>query len=181
MPPVTITQPAPPAAEPGRPRSTPDRETVIRLYHDEEMDLAQLAERYGYSVSGMCKLMERYGIERRPKGWVPHTEPTRETLTRLTHEEGLTDRQIAERYGVTKEAVWARRKRYGIASRDAAGIDAPATHTPDPTPFPPPRTGKSKAGRPAKRPWLRLSETERKIVGRRVDEFLIYAQMRKAA
>lgn len=164
---------------PAKRRTKPDRETMIRLYHDEELDLAQIGERYGYSARGMAKIMDRYGIERRPKGWLPPTEPTRETLTRLTHEEGLTDAAIAERYGITKAAVWARRKRYGIASRDAADNAAPATHTPDPAPTPPPRTGKAKQGQPPKRPWLRLSETERKIVARRVDEFLIYAQLRR--
>lgn len=120
---------------PEKPRTEPDQATLFRLYHDEELNLAQIGERYGHSRNWAAKLMDKYGIERRPKGWRP-PEP------------------------------------------DPDALD---THTPDPLPVPPPRTGKSKLGRPPKRPWLRLSDMERRIVGRWVDEFLIYKQVREAA
>jgi transposase len=115
---------------PEKPRTEPDQATLFRLYHDEELNLAQIGERYGHSRNWAAKLMDKYGIERRQKGWLP---------------------------------------------------PVPDTHTPDPLPVPPPRTGRARQGRPPERAFLRLSETERRIVQRNVDSFLMYAQVKEAA
>jgi hypothetical protein len=56
---------------PEKPRTEPDQATLFRLYHDEELNLAQIGERYGHSRNWAAKLMDKYGIERRQKGWLP--------------------------------------------------------------------------------------------------------------
>lgn len=109
----------------------------------------------------------------------------RATLRRLYEDEQLTDKQIGERYGVTGKAIHQRRQRAGIDSRPRGMYDRgtqPAAHelphTPDPLPVPPP--GKRRKGvRKPKRPFLRLSEVERKIVQRSVDQFLVWCEARK--
>ena len=53
--------------DPGR-RWPPGAEELRRAYWDEGLDLRGVGERFGYTASGICRLMERHGVPRRPQG-----------------------------------------------------------------------------------------------------------------
>jgi hypothetical protein len=154
---------------------------------------------YGVGMGVLRRWFDEREVPRLPSGKRPadlatpeRRRPSKAELIEMN--KTMSQKAIARKLGFGHSTVnmWFREE--GIAARvgtrakvDIASAeyeflpDAPDTYTPDPTPVPPPRTGKAKPGRPAKRPWLRLSETERRIVARRVDEFLVYAQVKQAA
>jgi transposase len=186
MPPANPT-PVPPAAE------------LNQLHNTTCMTYRQMAAFYGVGLATIRRWMDEQNVPRLQSGKRPaelaapeRRRPSKAELERM-YADGMNQKQIAVHTGFSKSTINTMFRDYGIVTRvgtrttvDIASAEYEflpddLEYTPDPTPFPPPRTGKSKAGRSAKRPWLRLSEMERKIVGRAVDEFLIYAQMRKAA
>ena len=184
---MTITQPAPPAAE------------LTELHHARGLTMRQMCDVYGVGMGVLRRWFDEREVPRLPSGKRPadlatpeRRRPSKAELIEMN--KTMSQKAIARKLGFGHSTVnmWFREE--GIAARvgtrakvDIASAeyeflpDAPDTYTPDPTPVPPHRTGKAKPGRPAKRPWLRLSETERRIVARRVDEFLVYAQVKQAA
>jgi transposase len=170
------------------------------MHNARGLTYRQMAAFYGVGLATIRRWMDEQNVPRLQSGKRPaelasveRKRPSKAELQAL-YAQGMSQKAIAKQLGFGHSTVnmWFREE--GIATRPGTrgtvdiashayehiGADvAELDHTPDPTPVPPPRTGKSKAGRSAKRPWLRLSEMERKIVGRAVDEFLIYAQMRR--
>jgi transposase-like protein len=45
-----------------------DKATLIRLYEGAGLSIATIAQRYGSHTSNVSRLMDEYGIARRPRG-----------------------------------------------------------------------------------------------------------------
>jgi transposase len=189
---------------PRNPRPAPPAAELTDLHHARGLTLKQICTVYGEGIGVVRRWFDEQNVPRLQSGKRPAelATPERRRPSRAEMEElyaqGLSQKEIAEKTGFSKSSVNQWFREAGIATRPIGGAikvrptdaeyefigpdhDELDTHTPDPTPFPPPRTGKARLGRPPKRPWLRLSDMERRIVARRVDEFLVYAQVRKAA
>lgn len=111
--------------------------------------------------------------------------PGEATMYRLYVEERKTLPEIAAVLGVNPQSAKKYLARADIPARQGANAhkrpaeeDAPAAHLADPTPFPTPgKRGRGKAG--PVRPFLRLGETERRVVARAVDGFLLWLETSK--
>ena len=182
----------------------PPRAELKRLHHEDGLNLKEIARHLGVSYPTVKRWFYDEDIPRRmgrprtakrlqpspatppPKPRAaPVKAPPSEELRRLYQDEGLPISAIAARFGTHKKSVWRWMARAGIERRPRGrSEEAPPmpevlpAHIPDPAPFPEP--GKRRQGaRTPVRPWLRLSDAERRIVQRNVDDFLVYAAMRK--
>lgn len=103
----------------------PDGVTLHRLYVDERMTTRQIAEIYGVDKVSVGRWLAKYGIPKRLKGrGLAHRgvePPAAEVLRSLVHDQHLSYREIAKRYGVDFTAVphWL----------DRHGIERPAVWT----------------------------------------------------
>lgn len=107
--------------------------------------------------------------------------PAAEALRDLYVDQKLTQLEIAERYNVHQTMVSRWILAAGLSRRRPKQPPPPppaAAFIPDPAPFPTP----GKRGTPQRqhRPYLRLTEQQRKLVNQRIDLFLIHIEMRKA-
>lgn len=177
----------------------PPRADLERLHHEVGLNLQEIAAHVGVSYPTVKRWFYDEDIPRRigrprtskrirkpqPKQRAaPVKAPPAEEIRRLYHDEGLPISAIAAHFGTHKKSVWRWMAAAGIERRprgrseDPPTVEAPPAIDPDPAPFPKP--GKRRQGeRTPVRPWLRLSDTERGIVGRTVDEFLVWAAMKR--
>jgi AraC-like DNA-binding protein len=82
-----------------------DMDTVRRL-HDEHWTMKAIAQHVGVSERTLAHRMDEAGLERRDPN-VARAKVTRAQLIAAV-EEGLTGKEIAERYGARVETVWTR-------------------------------------------------------------------------
>lgn len=100
----------------------PDRETLRRMYWDECMTQAEIAEVYGKSDSTIGNWFRDYGIETRDvRAAQRAVTPDRDTLYRLYVVERIPANKIAQRIpGIDEARVLLLLERYGIERRDRA-------------------------------------------------------------
>jgi transposase-like protein len=87
----------------------PDAATLRRLYHIEGLSLRAIAERFGVRHISVRRWFRKYGLEPRATGrGLAHygrTEPTRDELQRLVHQEYRSYQQIGALFNVDPAAV----------------------------------------------------------------------------
>ncbi len=94
-------------------------DTVRRLYVDHGWSAAEIATHVGCSVSTVFFRLRRLGVPSRPPRPRECSRPADAELRRLHLDEGLTLRQIATRFSVTRQAVWRWLTSAGIPPRPA--------------------------------------------------------------
>jgi hypothetical protein len=96
-------------------------EAVRRMYHDEELTLAQLAERTGVRLTSVQNFMRRNDIPRRPRQRFPVPAPLvalgPEGVQRMYWDENLNQAEIGARIGVDGKAVGHYMRSRGIPTR----------------------------------------------------------------
>jgi len=107
-----------------------DAETLRHLYHEQEMTVYEIAERFGRSYNTVLHHFEKHGIERRSAAEsrelrgtnpslpddAPHSDP--EWLREKYHDEGLTLAEVADEAGIeSAEAILAQMQHHGIERR----------------------------------------------------------------
>jgi DNA-binding transcriptional regulator LsrR (DeoR family) len=111
-----------------RKRGKPSRADLERMYYDEGLTLAQIARRCGCGQSTVSRLMRQYGFKTRSNRDYIRLEIPREELERLYYDEGLTQAEIARRYGCNMDTVGKRMQEYGMKTRiqaDYRRVDVP--------------------------------------------------------
>ena len=97
----------------------PDRETLDRLYTDEGLSFAQIGRRIGVSSGTATKMVDEYGIKRRPKRLgLTALGFDRDRLYELYVTNKMSLNDIARMVGVSGSNVWNQLKRYGIERRE---------------------------------------------------------------
>ena len=89
-----------------------DVEQIVRLYVEEGLRGAAIAQRFGCSDAAIYRVLEDAGIERSRWARLP-----REEVVALYRDEGLTLAEIADRYGVTRFSVARFLRRLGFATQ----------------------------------------------------------------
>lgn len=87
-----------------------------RLYLEEQLGVAAIAQRFGCSPATISNWLRRCNIATRSGRFQPIDVP-RELLERLYAEERLSIGEIATRLGVSTGTVANRRRTYGIPRR----------------------------------------------------------------
>lgn len=103
-------------------------------------------------------------------------KPDREDLRRMYEDEHLTQRQIAAKLGAALSSVRKWMAEESIETR-LGRHGQPEYMTQQPEPVPEPEAEPEHRG--LRGTFRRLSEVERKIVQKNVDDFLIYAAMQR--
>jgi transposase len=87
------------------PRTDVSDDDIRRLYTSEGQTAAEIAAHLGCPATTVYNRLQRLGVPRRPA--VPRTRirPADDELRRLYDGEGLSLRQLAERFSVTRQAV----------------------------------------------------------------------------
>jgi len=100
---------------------TPWREesTLRQLYHDEGLSLNEVAEVLGTTKSTVIRWMNHHDIERRSRQCPWDGEPWQdeETLRQLYVEEGMSQPQIAEKFGCSNKTISRWMKKFDIKVR----------------------------------------------------------------
>jgi len=91
-------------------------EEIRRLYVDEGLSDAKVAAALPIETSGQAvyRFRRKVGIEGHGPGRTSPLEPHREEIVRLYTSGEASDDSLAERYGVSSEAVRQARKRWGV-------------------------------------------------------------------
>ncbi len=114
------------------PRERPSIETVIGLYVDEGLTLAETGDRFGYSTSWVAGQLRAAGVRLRQPGSAPgyrriDVGAEAELVADISelYGQGLSMDAIGERYG--RSAWWVRQRldRAGVAPRDPGGLPGP--------------------------------------------------------
>ena len=97
-----------------------DRDTLQRLYWDENLKQAEIAERIGCDPATVSVWMSKLDIETKPSNRRYESEPwrDRDTLQRLYWEDELTQPEIAEKLGCNLHSVQRWMDRLGVKARD---------------------------------------------------------------
>ena len=96
------------------------RDVLLELYGRQEMTLAEIASRFGCSLSGVAKLLRRHGIPVRSslgKRVRPDDPISADVLRRLYVDEGLSIAETARRLHTSTDKVALRLRRYDIPRR----------------------------------------------------------------
>lgn len=109
-------------------------------------------------------------------------KPKRVELEYMYHEQHMTQREIAAAVGYSYAAVKRWFVDYAIPRRSSGwGKQQREETLPAATPAPPkpPATKRRRGSRKPVRPFLRLTSTERGIVQKQVDHFLVWVAMKR--
>jgi excisionase family DNA binding protein len=98
-------------------------EKAARLYLDEKLTVAEVASELGVSRPTAYKWLRDSGVKIEKRKMRPSTRYSREELEDLYVEQGLSLREIAERFGVTTPSVHSALAKYEIPHR---GLGAPS-------------------------------------------------------
>jgi transposase len=90
---------------PARFRADIDDGEIVRLYTQQGLTAAEIAEQVGCSTSLVYGRLARGGVERRPQALRRRPGPTAQEISHLYGDCGLSLRDLAERDGVTTRAV----------------------------------------------------------------------------
>lgn len=90
-----------------------DKETLERLYCEQDLTQSEIAERYDVTQALISRWLRKTGVvESEDKPW--HDE---ETLRRLYHEEGLDQSEIADKFGIAPNTVSEWMSKHDITTR----------------------------------------------------------------
>jgi transcriptional regulator with XRE-family HTH domain len=95
-------------------------EKLTELYHEQGLTLAQTAKAVGVSVPTVRVRMAEFGIDVRSRGGAGGRKKiviSKEKLTELYHEQGLTLQEVADKCGVSLPTVRARMEEHGVDVR----------------------------------------------------------------
>lgn len=105
------------------PRTDVSDDDIRRLYISGGQTAAEIAAHLGCPTTTVYNRLQRLGVPRRPAVPRRRTRPADDDLRRLYSNEGLTLRQLAERYSVTRQAVQQWLVAAGIPRRRPAAPD----------------------------------------------------------
>lgn len=95
-----------------------DEETLRELYWGEQLSIQQVANRLGTDRNVVHEWMKRNGIERREANPSDQEYNNKELLQELYWEKGLSQSEIAEKFGVSQGAITNAMNRLGVETRD---------------------------------------------------------------
>ena len=95
-----------------------DAETLRRLYINEDLERAEVAERVGCHPSTLDDWLTRHGIQKGQQTALPNDETE---LRRLYHGEEMSQAELAERFDTSQTTVCATLQRQGIETRGPGG------------------------------------------------------------
>jgi DNA-binding CsgD family transcriptional regulator len=87
------------------------------LYYDEGLTQDEIARRYGCNLDTVGKRMQEYGMKTRIQADYWRVNVPREELERLYYGEGLTQAQIARRFGYSEALIAQRMRAFGMDTR----------------------------------------------------------------
>ena len=101
------------------PSSERDKE-IVRLFIEEGLDQIRIGKRFGISHSRVSQIIRSAGYTREDQrkaadGWVPDDE-----IQRLYEDEGLSQRALAKKLGMSKSGVRSRLLAMGVSLRTRA-------------------------------------------------------------
>jgi len=105
----------------GRPRATVDVAEAVRLYVDEQLPVAKVAEQVGVHPGVVRARLIEAGVTIRKAGR-PRFNMSADEIVRLRSDENLTVVQIAERFGVHPGTVGERLLEGGVNLRSAVTV-----------------------------------------------------------
>ena len=113
----TITSQAP--SRPRRPSTPrpPEPATLRRLYTDEGLTVAAVADRLGVANGTAHKWLFAAGVPMRPPATTPRTDVDDEDIRRLYTSEGQTAAEIAAHLGCPTTTIYNRLQRLGVPRR----------------------------------------------------------------
>lgn len=99
-----------------------DKSTLATLYYDEGLEQKEIAEKFGVARNTISRWMSRHDISpgrglrrEHPKAEQPDPEyRKKEVLERLYYDEGLTQKAIAEKFGVSHHSISRWMNHHGI-------------------------------------------------------------------
>lgn len=98
-----------------------DKDILEELYVEKELSSRDVADELNCGQSTVLRWLRRHDIDRRREGRrqidLPEPLDNPDELRRLYRTEQLSTNEIAEKYGVTRQVVRARLKRFGIEMR----------------------------------------------------------------
>jgi transposase len=94
-----------------------DAETLRRLYHEEGLTQAEIAERVGVSNSTISRRMQQHDIRRRKPGPRQKSGGNPVIIRWLYHGKGLTLKEVGKRLGIHANTVRRRMQEYDISRR----------------------------------------------------------------
>lgn len=96
-----------------------DEKTLRELYWDEGLSTREIADKLGCAGPTIVKAMDEHGVETRSSGEAQQDPPAdKETLTKLYHERGLTQYELAEELDCSQSSINRWLSRYGINTKD---------------------------------------------------------------
>lgn len=80
---------------------------AVEMYRaNRQLGCKEVAIHFGVSLASVSRWVTEAKIKRRPKGRRDKTEPSADQMEILKLYETLSCEQIAQRFGVTKQAIW---------------------------------------------------------------------------
>ncbi|MBU0494895.1 MAG: hypothetical protein KKA73_16985 [Chloroflexi bacterium] len=93
------------------------KEQLERLYYDERLTQQEVAEKLGCSEKVIRTRMREYHIARRRVGDYYRIEISPEMLEHLYHEERLSQKEIAKRFGCSRRTIGDKMAKHRISAR----------------------------------------------------------------